>query len=60
MMAPLRRWLTRQRPGRRAGGSAYTDPFFTDPGLVEDDYRRLRGQPWPTPRGLPPWAAPRG
>lgn len=62
MMTPLRRWLTRQRPGRRAGRSAFPDPFFTDPGQVEDDYRRLAGEhghAGPAPRGLPGWGLPK-
>jgi hypothetical protein len=35
MMSSLRRWLAR----------AFPDPFFTDPALVEDDYRRHSAEP---------------
>lgn len=39
-MSSLLRRLVRPRPMRRPMGVS-RDPFFADPGVVEDDYRRM-------------------
>ena len=43
MTFSLRRRPARQRPVRRPAARHFHDPFFADPGAVEDDYRRLAG-----------------
>jgi hypothetical protein len=45
MMSNLRRWLARRRRGNRPAPAAFRDPFFADPGAVEDDYRRRSAEP---------------
>jgi hypothetical protein len=43
-MSFLRCWLTRRRLARPPGAGFYRDPFFADPMIVEDDYRRMSGR----------------
>jgi hypothetical protein len=62
MIASLQRWLARPRPVRRPGVGVFHDPFFADPGMVEDDYRRMNGhrnQPCLTPQVIPGWTTPK-
>ena len=57
-----RRRPAQQRPVRRPAAHRYHDPFFADPGAVEDDYRRLaagRDRPGPGGRFLPGLTTPK-
>jgi hypothetical protein len=62
MMSALRRRLARPQLVRRRGAGVYRDPFFADPGVVEDDRRRMNGhrnQPSFTPQLIPGWTTPK-
>jgi hypothetical protein len=48
MMSSFRRWLARTLPLWRPGLGVFHDPFFADPNVVEDDYRRLNGRRQPS------------
>jgi hypothetical protein len=57
-----RRRPARQRPVRRPAAHRYYDPYFADPGAVEDDYRRLtagRGRPGARARFVPGLTTPK-
>jgi hypothetical protein len=52
----------RQRPVRRPAAHRFYDPFFADPGAVEDDYLRLtagRGRPCARAHFLPGLTTPK-